>query len=102
MNFQSYSDSDSKISFRNFQLIHQNDKMEFYSPNSKDLKQIYDILKFKLNFSEFDQYFKLSKQIGKGSFSKVRMAESLIDHKLYAVKIISKKELNGQKKGEVF
>ena len=112
----------SKSSFNtiinSIQLIFETNHIEFCPTVDHQMTEIYNILKSKVVLSNFSDSFQLIKKIGVGSFAtvnsiiffllnssfllkKVYLAQNLIDKRFYAVKMLSKKNVNKQKKGQV-
>lgn len=74
--------------------------LELYSHDITMLYAWKSILEIKLNQRSFHTLFKAKKQIGKGAFATVYLAERLEDKKLVAVKAFSKQRQYSGEQGK--
>eukprot|EP01017_Pseudomicrothorax_dubius_P031561 TRINITY_DN4045_c0_g1_i3.p1 TRINITY_DN4045_c0_g1~~TRINITY_DN4045_c0_g1_i3.p1 ORF type:complete len:417 (+),score=67.36 TRINITY_DN4045_c0_g1_i3:68-1318(+) len=83
-----------------FRLLKDGSSRELYAKNPGDYHNWLKALKRVCIFTNFNAYYKIASVLGKGSFSMVTMAKSKVNGEHYAVKIMSKEQLEKKKSGK--
>ena len=84
------------ITYYSFSIIFPKKKSIYFCDNKSEFKNWKKCLKIATNYSNILQIYEISKIIGKGSFSIVKLAKNKITNQELAVKIINKKKVSFQ------
>ena len=84
------------ITYFSFSIIFPKKKSIYFCDNKSEFKNWKKCLKIATNYSNILQIYEISKIIGKGSFSIVKLAKNKITNQELAVKIINKKKVSFQ------
>ena len=84
------------ITYFSFSIIFPKKKSIYFCDNKSEFKNWKKCLKIATNYSNILHIYEISKIIGKGSFSIVKLAKNKITNQELAVKIINKKKVSFQ------